>query len=97
MRNLVCLLLPAALFAGPARYARLGDFEGVVEVQLQPADAWMPAERNLPLPEGAWLRTGNGARLEVELDDGSVLRLGSDSAGALADMPGFPPASRSPW
>ncbi|MGP8246967.1 MAG: DUF6600 domain-containing protein [Bryobacteraceae bacterium] len=89
MRSLLCLLLPVGLlptaWAGPARYARLGEFEGVVEVQLQSADAWMAAERNLPLPEGAWLRTGGAARLEVELDDGSVLRLGSNSAGALAD------------
>jgi hypothetical protein len=90
MRSLLFLLPPVGLllpmaWAGQARYARLGDFEGPVEVQLRPADAWIPAERNLPLPEGAWFRTGGAARLEVELDDGAVWRLGSDSAGALAD------------
>ena len=57
MRRIILVLVPAALFAGQARYARLGEFEGKVEVQLQAADSWMPAERNLPLPESAWLRT----------------------------------------
>jgi len=85
MRSLAMLLLPAALFAGEPRYARLGEFEGPVEVQLQAADAWMPAERNLPLPELAWIRTGPAARVEIELDDGGVWRLGPDSQGELSD------------
>jgi len=85
MRRLALLLVPAALFAGQARYARLGEFEGQVDVQLQAADAWMPAERNLPLPESAWLRTGPSSRVEIELDEGSVLRLGPDSQVELSD------------
>lgn len=79
------LLVPGALVAGQARYARLGEFEGQVEVQLQAADPWMPAERNLPLPEAAWIRTGPASRVEIELDDGSVWRLGPDSQGELSD------------
>ena len=53
MKRLLLLLLPVALFAGQARYARLGQFEGKVEVQLHPGDPWMAAERNLPLTESA--------------------------------------------
>ncbi len=85
MRRLTLLLVPAALFAGQARYARLGEFEGKIEVQLQAADSWMPAERNLPLPESAWLRTAAGSRLEIELDEGSAWRLGPDSQGEISD------------
>jgi hypothetical protein len=85
MKRLILLLIPAALFAGQVRYARLGEFSGPVEVQLHAADAWMPAERNLPLPESAWVRTGSGARVEIELDDGGVCRLGADSQGELSD------------
>ena len=85
MKIVALLLVPAALFAGQARYARLGEFEGQVEVQLRAADPWMPAERNLPLPEGAWVRTGPVSRVEIELDDGSVFRLGDDSQGELSD------------
>ena len=73
MNRFLLLLVPAALFAGQARYARLGEFDGKVEVQLHAGDAWSPAERNLPLAESAWLRTGASSRLEIELDDGSVL------------------------
>ncbi len=85
MRRLILLLVPAALFAGQPRYARLGDFDGLAEVQLEAAEPWMPAERNLPLAESAWLRTGTQSRLEIELDEGSAWRLGPDSQGALAD------------
>jgi hypothetical protein len=85
MRSIILMLVPAALFAGQARYARLGEFEGKVEVQLQAADSWMPAERNLPLPESAWLRTAAGSRLEIELDEGSAWRLGPDSQGEISD------------
>jgi hypothetical protein len=85
MKIITLLLVPAALFAGQARYARLGEFEGTVEVQLTAADSWMPAERNLPLIESAWLRTAAAARLEIELDEGSAWRLGPDSQGELSD------------
>jgi len=85
MKRLTLLLIPAALFAGQVRYARLGEFTGPVEVQLHPADAWIPAVRNLPLPESAWVRTGAAARVEIELDDGSVCRLGAESQGEISD------------
>ena len=85
MRRLALWLFPAILFAGEARYARLGEFQGNVEVQLQAADAWLPAERNLPLMESTWLRTGASAHLEIELDEGSAWRLGPDSQGEISD------------
>ncbi|MGA3015482.1 MAG: FecR family protein [Bryobacteraceae bacterium] len=85
MKALALLLVPAALLAGQTRYARLGEFQGTVEVQLTAADAWMPAEHNLPLVESTWVRTGPGARVEIELDDGSAWRLGSESLGEISD------------
>jgi hypothetical protein len=85
MRRFLLLLVPAALFAGQARYARLGEFEGKVEVQVHAADAWTIAERNLALPESSWLRTGPGSRLEIELDEGSAWRLGPDTQVELSD------------
>jgi ferric-dicitrate binding protein FerR (iron transport regulator) len=85
MKRLALWLLPIALSAGQARYARVGDFDGAVQVQLQAADDWQPARRNLPLRELSWLRTEGPARVEVELDDGSILRLGPDSLAELSD------------
>ena len=49
MKRFLLLLLPATLFAGQPRYARLGEFDGKVEVQLHAGDPWSAAERNLPL------------------------------------------------
>ncbi|MGC9950145.1 MAG: DUF6600 domain-containing protein [Bryobacteraceae bacterium] len=85
MRRLALWLLPIALSAGQARYARVGDYDGDVQVQLQAADDWQAAQRNLPLRELSWLRTAGPARVEVELDDGNVLRLGPDSLAELSD------------
>jgi len=85
MKRLLLLLLPSLAFAGQPRYARLGDFDGVVDVQLHPADPWSLAERNLTLREGAWLRTGAVSRLEIELDEGSAWRLGSESQMEISD------------
>ena len=85
MYRLLLLLAPAALFAGEARYARMGELNGKVEVQLHAADPWSPAERNLTLTGDAWLRTAAASRLEIELDEGSSLRLGPDSLIELSD------------
>jgi len=85
MFRLLLLLLPAALCASQPRYARLGEMDGKVDVQVHPADPWSPAERNLTLPENTWLRTATGARAEIELDEGSALRLGPDSLVELSD------------
>jgi uncharacterized protein DUF6600/FecR-like protein len=85
MRPLALLLVPVALFAAPARFARLGEFGGKVEAQVHPADAWMAAQRNLPLPELAWLRTGDASTVEIELDEGSAWRLGSGSLAEISD------------
>ena len=85
MKALTLLLVPVALLAGQTRYARLGEFQGTVGVQLTAADPWMPAERNLPLVESTWVRTGPGSRVEIELDDGSAWRLGPDSLGEISD------------
>ncbi len=85
MKLFTLLLLPAALFGAQARYARLGEFDGTVEVQLRASDAWIAGERNLPLPETAWVRTGAASRLEIELDEGSAWRLGPSSQFEISD------------
>jgi ferric-dicitrate binding protein FerR (iron transport regulator) len=73
------------LFAGPARYARIGITEGTVEAQIAAADPWTTAERNAPLPESARVRTGAASKLELELDEGSALRLAPNSEVELSD------------
>jgi hypothetical protein len=96
MRRLALLLVPCALFAAQPRYARLGEFTGRVEVQLRASDAWMPAERNLPLPEGAWVRTGAtpASRVELEFDEGNAWRVGPDSQFEISDYTTLSTAQR---
>jgi len=83
--TLLLMALPAALLAAPVRVARVGELDGQVEVQLHAFDAWRPAAANLPLVERAWVRSGPGARVEMELDEGSALRLTGDSICEFSD------------
>ncbi|MGI8988646.1 MAG: DUF6600 domain-containing protein [Bryobacteraceae bacterium] len=79
------LFAPMPALAGSPRFARVGDFDGSVETQVHAADAWQAALRNTPLIESSWARTGPTARLEIELDEGSALRLAGDSLAELSD------------
>jgi hypothetical protein len=77
--------LPALLLAAPVRVARVGELEGSIEVQLHASDAWRPAVRNMPLVEAARVRSASAAHVELELDDGSALRLSGDALCELSD------------
>ncbi|MDQ6678478.1 MAG: FecR domain-containing protein [Acidobacteriota bacterium] len=77
------LLLTACLGAAPARFARIGDFEGSAELQIHAADSWRVAQRNTPVLEGSRIRTEDSGRIEIEMDDGSALRL---TGGALTEI-----------
>jgi len=78
-------LIPAVAFCSSFRYARLGEFDGKPEAQIHAADAWLPVVRNLPLPQSARVRTPAGSHAEIELDEGSVVRLAPDSLLELSD------------
>ncbi len=88
-RPLACALLSgwllAATQAAQPRFARLGAFDGSVEVQLDAADSWRPAAVNLPLSESTRIRTGPAAKVEIELDDTSVFRMVGEGLAELSD------------
>src|SRR5207244_6493441 len=44
-----------------------------------------PALRSMPLLESSWVRTGAASHAEIELDEGSVLRLAENSVCELSD------------
>ena len=85
MRGLALGLIFAAALLGQARYARLGEMDGRVEVRMHPTAAWRPGLRNMALVQTSAIRTGPAAHVEIELDEGSVLRLAADSSCELAD------------
>ena len=66
--RLFLLLAPLVAFAGPPRFARLGEIEGRVEVRLAPVDAWVEANAAgfnaaIPLPARTGLSAVQKARL----------------------------------
>jgi hypothetical protein len=85
MYRLAVFLIPAIASSGALRYARMGDFDGKVEVQIQAADAWQPGLRNMPLPESTRLQTAADSHAEIELDESSVVRLAPETLLELSD------------
>lgn len=85
MRRIALWLSVCAGLCAQTRYARLGEIDGSVEAQIHPAEAWKPALRNAPLLESSSLRTGAASHAEIELDEGSVLRLAENSVCEISD------------
>jgi hypothetical protein len=85
MRRIALFLWFCPFLFAQTRYARLGEVEGSVEAQIHPSEPWRPALRNTPLLESSSLRTGPASHVEIELDEGSVLRLAENSACELSD------------
>ena len=74
--SLLCL---PALADSNVRIVRLSYIEGGVQIDRNTGQ-WEKAIANLPITEGAKLRTEGDGRAEVELEDGSTVRLGSNTA-----------------
>lgn len=68
------------------RFARVTLAEGRVEVEQGITGERIPAERNLPVGENFWVETASGARAELDLDDGSSVRLGPASLLEFSDL-----------
>jgi hypothetical protein len=61
------------------RIVRLSYVEGSVQIARNSAPSFEKAFVNLPVSEGATLRSGDDGRGEVEFEDGTTLRLTSNS------------------
>jgi FecR protein len=82
------LWLPAALPAladSHVRIVRLSVVEGSVKVD-RGTGQFEKAIINLPITQGMKLRTGNDGRAEVELEDGSTLRLVPDTSVQFPEL-----------
>jgi hypothetical protein len=62
-----------------ARIVRLSEVQGTVQIDRTTGDGFDKAFINLPVIEGAKLKTGKDGRAEIEFEDGSALRLAPDS------------------
>ena len=79
--KLSLILLTVAVFVVPAladsqaRIVRLSDVHGSVELDKKTGSGFEKAFVNLPIIQGAELRTGVSGRAEIEFEDGSSMRL----------------------
>jgi len=74
------LLGPVSAADWPATPARLSLIEGEVVVQTPESPEWFPASSNLPLGPGdrIWVRAGG--KTEIQLPEGNLVRLGSETS-----------------
>jgi hypothetical protein len=69
------LLALPALAASQARIVRMSDVQGSVQIDKNTGLGFENAFLNLPITQGAQVRTHDRGRAEVEFEDGSTLRL----------------------
>ncbi len=73
---MACALLALpALADSQARIVRLSDVQGTVQIDKNAGLGFENAFVNLPITQGTQLRTKENGRAEIELEDGSTLRL----------------------
>jgi len=82
----ICLLTVSSLADSQARIVRLSLVDGEVQIDRNAGQGFEQAFLNLPITQGAKLRTGPGARAEVEFEDGSTLRM---TPGTVVEFPGL--------
>jgi len=91
---LVCLtilfLLPALSRAGIIGPANIRHIDGDVMFRTPDDDEWLPASINTPLDEGDAVWCPDGSRVEIQLPDGSMLRMDDGSQlDLIANEDGF--------
>jgi hypothetical protein len=74
------LLVPAYAFPAYAGWMRISLMEGDVQVKTPEAGDWGLASINGPLQEGDQVWVPDGGRVELQLNDGTYIRLDQNSA-----------------
>ncbi len=74
------LFAPAYAFSAGLGYMRISYIEGDVQVKTPEAGEWGGASINAPLAEGDEVWTPAGSRAELQLNNGTYIRLDGESA-----------------
>src|SRR5438477_9218095 len=80
------LLALPALAASQARIVRLSDVQGSVQIDKNTGLGFESAFLNLPITQGAQVRTHDRGRAEIEFEDGSTLRLTPNTTVELSAL-----------
>jgi uncharacterized protein DUF6600/FecR-like protein len=75
-----------ALAGSQARIVRLSDVQGSVQIDKNTGLGFENAFLNLPIMQGAQLRTRGNGRVEIEFEDGSTVRLGPNTAAEFSTL-----------
>jgi hypothetical protein len=84
---LLLLLLSALVYAradDQVRAVRLSNVVGSVQILSGAETEFSQAYPNMPLMQGSTLKTGEDGRAEVQLEDGSMIRLTPNSSAAMS-------------
>jgi uncharacterized protein DUF6600/FecR-like protein len=79
-----CWLTVPSFADSQARIVRLSQVDGDVQIDRSTGQGYEKAFINLPVTQGAKLRTGQSARAEIEFEDGSTLRI---TPGSVLEFP----------
>jgi hypothetical protein len=71
----VVIFLPALSHSATLGSLRVSLIEGDVQIQTEDTGDWVPASINMPLKDGDRIWVPEGGRMELQLRDGTVLRL----------------------
>jgi hypothetical protein len=74
------LLLPAYSYPSTLGSLHISLIEGDVQIRMEDTGEWVPASINMPLMDGDRIWVPEGGRTELQLRDGSFLRLDEYSA-----------------
>src|SRR5450432_3021215 len=84
------LAIPAAALAGGTGPARVLLVDGDVMFRSPDAEEWLPTAVNTPLDEGDAIWTSAGSKTELQLADGTIVRLdGETQLDLIAAEDGF--------
>src|SRR4029077_16145599 len=72
---LACWLAVPSFADSQARIVRLSQVDGDVQIDRNAGNGYEKAFINLPIIQGAKIRSGSDGRAEVEFEDGSTLRI----------------------
>ncbi|MBM4322403.1 MAG: hypothetical protein FJ115_02485 [Deltaproteobacteria bacterium] len=76
----VFILLPTLSYPATLGHLRISFIEGDVQINTEDTGDWVPASLNMPLKDGDRIWVPEGSRTELQLRNGSVLRLDEKTA-----------------
>jgi len=83
---MACWMAVPGFADSQARIVRLSQVDGQVQIDRNTGQGYEKAFLNLPIAQGAKVRTGADGRAEIEFEDGSTLRVTPDTAVEFSEL-----------